>query len=203
MMSMLHGLLLAALGVSTIAVAATSAQELSRVEADSMSTKLMRIQETADALREKNAPPVRTSFTDAEVNAYFEYYGPTFLPPGIAEPWVFTADNGRVRARAIVDLDAVRVSRERSLFDPLAFVTGSLEVVATGAVAGTDGWGVVRFESATVAGVMVPKSVAQELLRFYTSTPQRPNGFEFDQPFELPANIRGVALERGRATIIQ
>ena len=203
MTSMLHRLLLAALGVSTIAIAATSAQELSRVEADSMSTKLMRIQEAADAPREKNAPPVRTSFTDAEVNAYFEYYGPTFLPPGIAEPQVFTADNGSVRARAIVDLDAVRVSRERSLLDPLSFLTGSVEVLASGSVAGTDGFGIVRFQSATVGGVTVPKSVAQELLRFYTRTPERPNGLEFDRLFALPASIRSVATERGRATIVQ
>lgn len=168
-----------------------------------MSAKIMRIQEATASPRASSAPPVRTSFTDRETNAYLRYYGSTFLPSGIANPQVAIGDGGNVTARAIVDLDAVRVSQARSFLDPLAFVTGSLEVIASGVVAGADGWGTARFTSATVAGVSVPKSVAAELLRFYTRTPERPNGFEFDKPFELPAGIRSVVAERGRATIVQ
>jgi len=193
----------AALVASTIGLAAAAAQELSRAEADSMSTKIMLIEEAAATPRAASAKPVHTTFTDREANAYVEYYGSTFLPSGIAKPQVAIGDNGSVTAHAVVDLDAVRLARERSLFDPLAFLTGSVEVVAAGSVAGTDGFGIIRFQSATVGGVTVPKSVAQELLRFYTRTPERPNGFEFDKLFALPANMRSVATERGRATIVQ
>jgi hypothetical protein len=129
--------------------------------------------------------------------------GPSCYPPGIAKPQAAIGDNGSITARAIVDLDAVRLAHERSLLDPLAFVTGSVEVVASGVVAGTDGFGIVRFESATVAGVTVPKAVAQELLRFYTRSPTRPTGFEFDRLFPLPAGVRSVATEPGQATIVQ
>src|SRR5262245_30099711 len=96
-----------------------------------------------------------------------------------------------------------RRSRERSLFDPLAYITGSVEVVAVGTVEGSGGEGLIRYESARVGGVEVPKTVAQELLRFYTTTPDRPRGFAFDEPFALPAGLRAVSVERGAATVTQ
>ena len=52
-------------------------------------------------------------------------------------------------------------------------------------------------------GINVPKTLAQELLRFYTRSPERPSGFSFDEPFELPAKIRAVSTERGAATVTQ
>jgi len=188
-------------GAMSLAVAA--AEELSRADADSVSTKIMRIEEAAAKPRAAGARPVRTTFTEREINAYFEYYGPELLPPGIAKPQVAIGDSGSIMARAIVDLDAVRLAHERSVLDPLAFVTGSVEVIASGIVAGTDGFGIVRFESATVAGVTVPKAVAQELLRFYTRSPTRPNGFEFDTLFALPGGVRSVVTDLGQATIVQ
>jgi hypothetical protein len=112
-------------------------------------------------------------------------------------------DDDRVRARAIVDLDGVRRARERSMFDPLAYLTGSVEVVATGSIVASGGEGVIRYESATVGGVAVPATVAQELLRFYTRTPERPRGFAFDEPFLLPAGLRAVSTERGAVTVTQ
>jgi hypothetical protein len=41
------------------------------------------------------------------------------------------------------------------------------------------------------------------LLRFYTTTPERPRGFAFDEPFALPAGVRAVAVARGAATVTQ
>lgn len=125
------------------------------------------------------------------------------LAPGIAMPRVQPGDDGRVGARAVVDLDGVRRARERTAFDPLADVTGAVEVVATGRIEARDGQGLVRFGSVTVGGVSVPKTAAQELLRFYTRTPARPRGFAFDEPFALPAGIRAVTVERGAATVTQ
>ena len=111
--------------------------------------------------------------------------------------------DNRIEARATVDLDGVRRSRERSVFDPLAYITGAVEVVAIGTVEGRGGEGLIRYESATVGGVEVPRTVAQELLRFYTTTPERPRGFAFDEPFALPAGFRAVSVERGAATVTQ
>ena len=97
-----------------------------------MRTKLERVAGAAETPRPADARPLRTTFTEREINAYLALDGPEFLPPGIAMPRVRLGDDGRVAARAIVDLDAVRRSRERSLLDPLAYLTGAVEVVAEG-----------------------------------------------------------------------
>jgi hypothetical protein len=178
-------------------------QDPTRAEADAMQAKLARVEAAAETPRAVGAPPFSTTFTEREINAYLALEGPGFLPPGIAMPRVQVGDGGRVRTRSIVDLDGVRRSRERSAFDPLAYVTGAVEVVATGRMEAGDGRGAIRYESATVGGVTVPKSVAQELLRFYTRTPERPSGFAFDEPFALPAGVRAVSTERGAVTVTQ
>jgi hypothetical protein len=183
--------------------AGAHAQESSRADADAMQAKIERMQAAAESLRARGAPPLHTTFTEREINAYLEHYRENLLQAGIAKPRAALLDGGRIAARAIVDLDVVRLARERSLFDPLSYLQGSLEVVATGAIAGSDGRGVIRFESATVAGVPVPKPVAQELLRFYTRTAERPGGFQFDEPFPLPAQVQSVSAVRGSITVTQ
>jgi hypothetical protein len=192
---------IALLGTATLAV---DAQEPTRAEADAMQTKIDRVAATADTPpRPATARPLTTTFTEREINAYLALDGPDFLPPGIAMPRVRLGEDNRVEARAVVDLDGVRRSRERSVFDPLAYVTGAVEVVAVGTVEGRGGEGLIRYESATVGGVAVPKTVAQELLRFYTTTPERPRGFAFDEPFALPVGVRAVDVQRGAATVTQ
>jgi hypothetical protein len=193
----------ALLAAASLGAGAAHAQEPTPAEADSMQAKVERVAAVAETPRSADAPPLHTTFTEREMNSYLALEGPTFLPAGIARPQVQLGDGGRVRARAIVDLDAVRRSRERSAFDPLSYLTGAVEVVATGRAEGRDGRGLIRYESATVGGVTVPKTVAQELLRFYTSTPERPRGFAFDEPFVLPAGLRDVSVERGAATVTQ
>ena len=196
--------LLGALFVAQAGAQAPAQHEPTRAEADAMQTKIDRVAATADAPpRPASASPLRTTFTEREINSYLALEGPEFLPPGIATPRVRLGDDNRVEARATVDLDGVRRSRERSVFDPLAYVTGAVEVVAVGTVEGSGGEGLIRYESASVGGVAVPKTVAQELLRFYTTTPERPRGFAFDEPFALPAGVRAVGVARGAATVTQ
>jgi hypothetical protein len=183
---------------------AQAQQAPTRAEADARQKKIDRVAATAEAPpRAANARPLETTFTEREINSFLALDGPEFLPPGIAMPRARLVGDGRVEARAIVDLDGVRRSRERSLFDPLAYITGSVEIVAVGSIEGSGGEGLIRYESATVGGVSVPKTVAQELLRFYTTTPQRPRGFAFDEPFALPAGLRAISVERGAATVTQ
>jgi hypothetical protein len=177
------------------------AQDSGQPAAESMREKLEFIVDLAG--RARPAPPVRTSFTDDEINAYLETYGATVLPDGIADPRIRIGEGGRVTARGLVDLDAVRKSRERAWNDPLSYVTGSVEVVATGVLSSTEGLGVAAVESVTLGGLTVPQTLLEELIHFYTRTPERPQGFNLDEPFALPASIRRVVLESGRATVTQ
>ena len=66
-----------------------------------------------------------------------------------------------------------------------------------------NGVGRFQFESATVGGIPLPKSLLQEIVSYYSRTPGSPDGVNLDDPFNLPARIREIQVERGQAIIIQ
>jgi hypothetical protein len=175
-------------------------QDTSKTDAAVMEKKLIVITERGAKPPKNAATPLRTALVDREVNAYFKVNGPEFLPAGLVNPEVTIDDGGRVRARATVDLDA---AMKPSLLNPLSWVGGKTEVTATGIVRGSNGMGTLQLEQATVAGLSIPKSILQELVSYYTRTPETPAGFDLDKPFLLPANIKSVETRRGQATVVQ
>ena len=50
----------------------------------------------------------RTTVTENELNAYLAYEAKDQMPVGLVEPAVSIVERGRITARAIIDLDAVR-----------------------------------------------------------------------------------------------
>ena len=52
-------------------------------------------------------------------------------------------------------------------------------------------------------GVSVPKAVLQELLTYYSKSPENPNGISMEAPFELPAGIREIRVGAGTSTVVQ
>jgi len=146
---------------------------------------------------------VRTIVTEPEVNAYLRYRGPEVLPVGIVDAYVFALGAGRLSGVATVDLDVVRLSRPRGLLDPAQLLRGRLPVAATGVLRSKDGEFRFDLESATVAGMEVPKSLLQELVSYYTRSESNPSGYSLDAPFALSAGIREIAVESKRAVIVQ
>ena len=187
----------------TIATLVAGAQSRPRTDADRMLTKLVSIAERSEAPPSAASSPLRTSFTDREVNAYFQEHGPSFLPEGVADPEVVIDEAGRLQARAIVDLDAALKPQQRSWLDPLAWVGGKVEVTAAGILRASAGRGQFALERATLAGVAIPNSLLQELVSYYSRSPENPRGFNLAEPFELPARIREVHTRRGAATVVQ
>jgi hypothetical protein len=189
----------------TLTTTGESQSSATRMAALSMEQKLMAIA-ARGGLPEGAAPlpRQRTSFTEREVNAYFEVFGPEFLPEGVVDPRVTIQEGGRIGARAIVDLDRALRPQERGWLDPLAWLRGQVEVVSTGVLSNAgEGRGVLNIETATLNGVTIPISLLQTIVGFYTSTPEQPNGFQLGQPFELPSGIRSVESTSGRATVVQ
>jgi hypothetical protein len=186
-----------------LAAALPASQELTKPEADSMGRKVNAILERGARPPAKNAKPLRTSFSEREANAYFKYYGPEFMPVGVINPRVVIDQGGRVKANAVVDLDAVRKSQPRSMFDPMNLLFGTVEIAASGTLQASGGRGTFQLESATLGAMPVPKSILQELVTYYTKSPELPQGFNLDKPFDLPANIRQVDIQRGAATVVQ
>jgi hypothetical protein len=148
-------------------------------------------------------PAVRTSLSEREVNAFLQFSQMLRLPPGVANPRVAIADGGRLEGHAIVDLDTIRKSKDRGALDPLNYVSGAVEVAAVGTLKTANGQGTFDLQSATLSGVPIPKSILQELVTYYSRTPDEPNGIDIDKPFPLPASIRSVEIRQGSATIVQ
>jgi hypothetical protein len=193
------------LAVSVLTVVPAVARQqprLSKQDSDRFEGKLTRIRAFGDEKRAR-AGSLSTPISEAELNAYFEYAAKGQIPPGIVEPRLNALGEGRVGGQAVVDLDAVRKQKQRGWLDPMAYLTGSLPLTASGLLITKDGVGRFQLESAQISGVSVPKSLLQELLAYYSRTPENPRGISMDDPFELPAHIREIRVERGQATILQ
>lgn len=175
--------------------------QYSRRDADSLERKLVTITQNA-AFRTRQSTRA-TTISERELNAYLRYGSMIEMPAGVLEPSVTILGDGRVAGRAIVDLDAVRKARERGWGDPAGYLTGRLPVQAVGVLKTQNGVGRFYLESADVSGITVPRVVLQEIVSYYTRTPQAPNGVSLDAPFELPAGIREVQVAKGTATVVQ
>jgi hypothetical protein len=192
-----------ALLTATLLVSATPGADSAQAsrDADTMRAKILQI-----AVRGQQCPcneRRRTSITEAEVNGYLQHYATADLPEGVVAPSVTIVGDGRLSGRATVDLDKVRTSRERGWLDPAGYLTGKLPVTAAGILHTRDGVGRFELQSATVGGVEVPKVVLQELVSYYSRTPDDADGIDLDAPFDLPAAIREIQVGKGIAYVIQ
>lgn len=176
--------------------------KLSKEEAARFQVKLATIEKNAATPR-KGTAARSTQLTDGEVNSYLKYLAGAQVPVGIVDPTLHAAGSGRVTGRAIVDLDAVRMQKKRAWTDPLGYLMGKLPVTAEGTLTTKDGVGQFKLESAEISGVTMPKSLLQELLSYYSRTPENPAGINMDEPFTLPAAIREIRVGQGSATVVQ
>jgi hypothetical protein len=196
---------LAIASLVTVIGGAVLAQDLARRDADRMAKKVtaMEIRSNTPTPKGKALPPLRTSFTEAEINAYLKYNASSQFPAGLVDPRVTLVGDGRVSARAMVDLDAVRRSRPRGALDPMNLLTGSVEVTAAGVLRGTGGMATLDLESATVSGITMPKAFLQELVSYYSKSADHPEGVSLDKPFPLPAHVTSFDIQKGLAIVVQ
>ena len=176
---------------------------LSKADGDRFQTKLMRIVTLGNTPQTGKRSAQQTVVSDAEINSYLRYHAQEQIPVGIVDPVLNAHGNGIVSGRAIVDLDAVRKQKQRGWLDPMGYLTGRLPLTARGRLTTQNGVGRFELEAAEISGVTVPKTFIQELLSFYSRTPEDPDGINMDDPFELPAQIREIRVAPGAATIVQ
>lgn len=197
----MHGMRLALLVLALAGALAAQVPQVSRAQAGLFHEKLLLILQQSSA---KAPAPRRTMFTEGEVNSYLQFRFGETLPVGVTEPSVTIIGQGRLGGRAVVDLDVVRKAKSTGgWFDPMAYLTGRLPVTATGALTTNDGVGRFQLESAYVSGVPIPKTFLQEIISYYTRTPQQPDGISLEQAFELPARIQRIDVEPGHAVVLQ
>jgi hypothetical protein len=178
---------------------------VSKQQADSLVRKMTLIEEHGSApARTSPASPRRTSLSEGEVNSWFAYHATPLLPKGISEPRLTIVDSRRVVGVATVDLDAIAKSRASGrTFDIWNLIGGRVPVTVTGFVHADGGRARFEMESAEISGIPVPRRVVEELVDYYSRTPERPKGVRLADEFTLPARIQDIELSPGSAVVVQ
>jgi hypothetical protein len=190
--------------VAALAIVPAWAQvRLTKQDADRFESKLGKIVLQGKTAALKSTQARSTPLTDLELNSYLAFNAKDQVPTGILEPTLNALGDGKVSGRAIVDLDAVRTQKQRGVLDPVGYLSGRLPVVVSGRLTTKDGQGQFQLESAEISGVSVPKAVLQELLTYYSKSPENPKGISMEAPFELPARIREIRVGAGTSTVVQ
>jgi hypothetical protein len=191
--------LVIALG-SVVLLSASAAGPAARADADALRQKFMQIATNAMA----ETPEARqTAVTEDEVNAYIQALPAEELPQGLLDPQVNILPDGRLSGRATVDLDAIRAARAQDGAGTFIPLSGKVPVEATGVLRTGQGVGAFTLESVTISGVVVPKSMLQQLIAQYTRSDASPEGVNLEASFRLPARIREIRTARGQAVIVQ
>jgi hypothetical protein len=193
---------IAGIVLGSAALASLEAATVSRQSADAFAEKVALIRRHGEL--GDRAGGRRTAVTEDEVNSWFTFRSQALLPNGVMQPEVTIVGQGRVAGQAIVDLDAVAKRRSTGgTFDPWALIGGRVPVKVTGILHTRDGMARVEIQSADISGVPVPPMLLQELVSFYSRSPERPQGVRLDETFALPANIRQIEVGQGQAVVVQ
>ncbi len=148
--------------------------------------------------------PRQTPASELEINSYLNFNLRDKIPRGLADPQISLLGDGRLSGRVFVDIDEFKRNRPSGgLLDPLNYLSGQLPVNASGTFSTRAGQGLFQLYAADIHGVPLPKPIVQELVSFFSRTPDRPNGFNMDEPFTLPAKIREVVIDPGKTTTVQ
>lgn len=192
--------LTAGLGVATMYGAAVSRQQ-----ADTFARKIETIEKQGGpGARRSAAAPQRTPVSEAEINSWFTYRAAPVLPEGLTKPSLTIIGNGQVTGNATVDLDAVARSRSSGrTFDLWNLVGGRVPVTVAGIIRTRNGRARFELQDAAISGVPVPRRVVQELVEYYSRTPEHPNGQRLDDEWELPAGIKSIEITPGAAVVVQ
>jgi hypothetical protein len=177
------------------------AGSLSRQEGD-------RLQQKIDVILKNGAlspvPAKKTAVSEAELNSYLNLNLREKAPPALSNPEVNLLGNGGLAGRVYVDNDEFNRQRgTRGLMDPFSYLSSEVPVKARGLLRAGEGRGQFQLSSAEIYGIPLPKPVLQELVTFFSRSPERPRGFDLDSPFDLPAKIRELKVTQGEALIVQ
>ena len=143
--------------------------------------------------------PRTVTLTERGINSYLRFQGADVLPPAVREPEIRLLGNGRLSARARIDLDRLRGERPRGPLDPLRYLAGQVEVVAVGALRGSEQVGRIEVESVHVESIPMPVVLLVEAVRAHPDA----DGFDLTRPFRLPYGIEELRVEPARAIVIQ
>jgi hypothetical protein len=195
--------LVVAMSWATLQGAAESTQA-----ADAFARKMTLISEhgsLAAARGSAAALPRRTPVSETEVNSWFAYRAQPMLPEGLSQPKLTIIGGGRVMGGATVDLEAIgkRKSSGGGALDVWSYLGGRVPITVTGVLHTEAGRGRFEIQAADVSGIPLPRTLLQEVVSYYSRTPEHPEGIRLDEAFALPANIQKIEVGSGQAVVVQ
>jgi hypothetical protein len=195
--------------VASTMVVTLRAAALSRQQADTFQRKIEVITRQGDVLgrqrvSRERAEVRRTPLTETELNSWFAYRSQPLLPVGVANPQLTIVGNGKLIGNVVVDIGAIaKQNSSGGTFDPKSYLGGRVPVNLSGTLQTDRGRGRFNLQSADISGIPVPKALVQEILSYYSRTPDKPSGIRLDDPFELPASIQKIEVGQGQAVVVQ
>jgi hypothetical protein len=182
-------------------VSAMASINSSKDQGDRLERKIAEIVKNASA---EPVPTKRTPMSEPEINSYLNFNLKEKIPRGLTNAQISLLGNERLGGRVFVDIDEFKRQRgSGGIMDPLNYISGSVPVTASGMLSSKQGKGRFQLISAEILGVPVPKAVIQELVSFFSRTQENPRGINIDEPFNLPARIREIIVNRSEAVVVQ
>lgn len=192
---------IAATILTIAALVSLEAATVTRQNAEAFAQKVAQIRRQSEV---GSRAARRTPLTQDELNSWLAYQSQPHLPNGVSAPEVTIVGQGRVSGNAVVDLETIAKRRSSGgSLDPWSLVGGRVPVTVTGILHTRDGMGRFEVQSAEISGLPVPPAFLQELLSYYSRSPERPQGVRLDDTFSLPANIRQIEVGQGQAVVVQ
>jgi hypothetical protein len=183
------------------AIAYGAAPQLSQEQGNSLAHKIESINQNGASARVR---PKTTKVPEVEVNSYLAFNAREKLARGLTNPQIRMLGDGQLAGRVYVDIDDFKRGRKSGgIMDPFSYLSGRVPVTARGVLRTKDGTGQFQLTAAELHGVPLPKPVVQELVSYFSRTPERPKGFNLDEPFQLAAKIRTITINSGEAVIVQ
>jgi hypothetical protein len=177
------------------------AVQLSKQAGDRLQRKINEITNNAAKVP---VTPMKTIASEEEVNSYLAFNLREKIPRGLTHPEITIIGESWLAGRVLIDIDEFKRHRNpQGLMDPFNYISGTVPLTARGVLRTNQGRGQFELESAEMLGFPLPQPVVKELVAFFSRTPENPNGFDIDAPFNFPAKIRDVVINKGEAVVIQ
>lgn len=163
--------------------------------AAALTAKLNYLKENAARQQPDPAP---TEFLQPDINAYLAA-GAVKLPVGV-ESLAIALHTQQIIGTANVDFDKVRTGHPDN--NPLLSIfTGTHVVVVDAFAEGTNGQALIRINSASIDGLVLPRFALELFINKYI-TPKYPN-VAMETHFAMPERISTATVSEGKLTLIQ
>lgn len=189
------------LGICSVATERLSGQPqsgfgLSQAAANAFQTKLRELSSTGSSLK----PIV---LTDNEVNSFFKYDHPNFLPPGVSDVNLHFEPAG-IQGAANVNFDKLKPTQQFG--DQLAarllssIFTGTQRVTALGALQSERGTGKLTIKDVHIGKTALSDWLVNWVVQTYIQSEYK---IDLSKPFLLPGHVTHIEFSPGKAIFVR